>query len=75
VFEHQAVVPAAMFGVGIVWNVLMVGAVAVLLGDAFPRAPRTPERLQPAGRRRLPAGARPRPAGAAPARSAHGAAA
>ena len=75
-FEHQAVVVAAAVVVGVVWDALMLGALAVVLRAAFPSGPaRTRERLEPSGRRQPTGRVRSRPTGAAPARSARGAAA
>jgi hypothetical protein len=75
-FEHVVVLVAVIVAIGVVWDALMLGALAVLLWDAFPSGSlRAHERREPSGRSRRTAGSRSRPAGAAPARPARGAAA
>ena len=74
-FEHQAVVPAAIVVVGVMWDALVIGVLAVLLRDALPRGPRTPRRRDASARRQPAASARSQPTGTAPAPFAHGAAA
>ena len=75
-FEHQAVVVAAAVVVGVAWDALMLGALAVVLRRAFPSGPaQTREQREPSGRRQPTGQVRSRPTGAAPAGSARGAAA